>query len=40
VGDDHAVLRWTSVLIIDEVGYLPLQNEAAAALFQVITSAT
>ena len=25
------------LLIIDEVGYLPLQNEAAAALFQVIT---
>ena len=26
-----------SVLVVDEVGYLPLQNEAAAALFQVIT---
>ena len=25
------------LLIIDEVGYLPLQSEAAAALFQVIT---
>ena len=25
------------LLIIDEVGYLPLQNEASAALFQVIT---
>ena len=25
------------ILIIDEVGYLPLQNEASAALFQVIT---
>jgi DNA replication protein DnaC len=25
------------LLIIDEVGYLPLANEAAAALFQVIT---
>jgi len=25
------------LLIIDEVGYLPMQNEAAAALFQVIT---
>ncbi len=25
------------LLIIDAVGYLPLQNEAAAALFQVIT---
>ena len=25
------------LLVIDEVGYLPLQNEAAAALFQVIT---
>src|SRR5487761_543093 len=38
--------RWASVmrffagprlLVIDEVGYLPLQSEAAAALFQVIT---
>jgi DNA replication protein DnaC len=26
------------LLVIDEVGYLPLQNEAAAALFQVITT--
>ena len=26
------------LLIIDEVGYLPLANEAAAALFQVITT--
>ncbi len=25
------------LLVIDEVGYLPLQSEAAAALFQVIT---
>jgi DNA replication protein DnaC len=25
------------LLIIDEAGYLPLQNEASAALFQVIT---
>ena len=24
-------------MVIDEVGYLPLQSEAAAALFQVIT---
>jgi DNA replication protein DnaC len=38
--------RWASVmrffagprlLVIDEVGYLPLQSEASAALFQVIT---
>ena len=38
--------RWTTtmrffagprLLVIDEVGYLPLANEAAAALFQVIT---
>ena len=28
------------LLVIDEVGYLPLANEAAAALFQVITPAT
>jgi DNA replication protein DnaC len=26
------------LLVIDEVGYLPLANEAAAALFQVITT--
>jgi DNA replication protein DnaC len=26
------------LLVIDEVGYLPLQNEAAASLFQVITT--
>jgi DNA replication protein DnaC len=28
------------LLIIDEVGYLSLASEAAAALFQVIPSAT
>jgi DNA replication protein DnaC len=26
-----------SVLIVDEVGYLPMQAEAAAALFQVVS---
>ena len=26
------------LLVIDEVGYLPLANEAAASLFQVITT--
>ena len=36
VGHHHALLRRAQLLVIDEVGYLPLQSEAAAALFQVI----
>ena len=38
VGHHHAVLRRAALLVIDEVGYLPLANEAAASLFQVITT--
>ena len=31
------ILAGPRLLVIDEAGYLPLQAEAAAALFQVIT---
>ena len=37
VGHHDAVLRRAALLIIDEVGYLPLPAEAAAALFQVVS---
>lgn len=33
----HAVLRRTRLLVIDELGYLNVAEEAVAALFQVIT---
>jgi DNA replication protein DnaC len=32
-----AVLLDTALLAIDELGYLPLPNEAASALFQVVS---
>jgi hypothetical protein len=33
---DHALLPGPTLLVIDELGYLPLPAEAASALFQVI----
>ena len=37
MGHHHAVLRRTTLLVIDELGYLPLPAEAASALFQVVS---
>ena len=37
MGRHHAVLLRPAVLIIDELGYLPMPSQDAAALFQVIS---
>jgi DNA replication protein DnaC len=37
VGHHHAILRRPHLLVIDELGYLPLPGEAASALFQVVS---
>lgn len=37
LGHYHAVLRRPTLLVIDELGYLPLPAEAASALFQVVS---
>jgi DNA replication protein DnaC len=37
VGHHHVLFAGPRLLVIDEVSYLPLANEAAAALFQVMT---
>jgi hypothetical protein len=36
LGHNHAVLRRPVLLVIDELGCLPLPGEAASALFQVV----
>jgi hypothetical protein len=37
VVDDHAIVRRPQLLICDELGYLPLPAEGAAAIFQVVS---
>ena len=37
MGTDHAILSTPKLLIIDELGYLPMPAEDAATLFQVIS---